>query len=206
MIILALGSISKKDRQYSVVNCCFLFQREMNHVGVMLSKLPKLLWFSTGDPQTHYNARYSGRCHHFYGLLNNEKYQTLSDLLVGPLLFSALKQQKVNYVYLLPKNCFIRKLIVSWESSTYSLKRTDGKLLLLKISKSPKKSKSCNCSSVGCLKCVQFQDWLRLHLFPNQWRGEVWHHVTTVALFLDDNKTNDDGNGKENGKKIKCLY
>ena len=27
-----------------------------------------------------------------------------------------------------------------------------------------------------------------------------------VALFLDDNKTNDDGNGKENGKKIKCLY
>ena len=27
-----------------------------------------------------------------------------------------------------------------------------------------------------------------------------------VALFLDDNKTNDDGNGKENSKKIKCLY
>ena len=25
-------------------------------------------------------------------------------------------------------------------------------------------------------------------------------HVTTVALFLDD-KTNDDGEGKENGKK-----
>ena len=25
-------------------------------------------------------------------------------------------------------------------------------------------------------------------------------HVTTVALFLDDNKTNDDGDGKENGK------
>ena len=27
-----------------------------------------------------------------------------------------------------------------------------------------------------------------------------------VALFLDDNKTNDDGDGKKNGKKIKCLY
>ena len=35
----------------------------------------------------------------FMDLLNNEKYQTLSDLLVGRLLFSALKQQKVNYVY-----------------------------------------------------------------------------------------------------------
>ena len=31
------------------------------------------------------------------------------------------------------------------------------------------------------------------------------YHVT-VALFLDDNKTNDDGDGKENGKEIKCLY
>ena len=31
-------------------------------------------------------------------------------------------------------------------------------------------------------------------------------HVTMVALFLDDNKTNDDGDGKDNGKKIKCLY
>ena len=112
LIILASVSISKKDRQYSVVNCCFLFQHEINHIGVMLSRLPKLLWLSTGDPQMHYNARYSGRCHPFYGLLNNKNYQTLSDLLVSPLLFSALKQQKVNYVYLLPKNCFIRKLIV----------------------------------------------------------------------------------------------
>ena len=32
------------------------------------------------------------------------------------------------------------------------------------------------------------------------WR-EVWRHVTMVALFLDDNKPNDEGNGKENGKK-----
>lgn len=71
-----------------------LLVREINHVGVMLSQLPKLLWFSTGDPQMRYNARYSGRCHPFYGLLNNENYQTLSDLSVGPLLFSALKQQK----------------------------------------------------------------------------------------------------------------
>ena len=153
MIILASVSISKKDRQYSVVNCCFLFQHEINHVGVMLSKLPKLLWFSTGDPQTRYNARYSGRCHPFYGLLNNEKYQTLSDLLVGPILLSALKQQKVN-----------------------------------------------------CVKCVQFHNWFQLHLFLNQWRGEVWRHITTVALFLDDNKTNDDSDGKENGKKVNCLY
>ena len=29
----------------------------------------------------------------------------------------------------------------------------------------------------------------------------MWRHVTMVALFLDDNKTNDDGDGKENGKK-----
>ena len=29
-----------------------------------------------------------------------------------------------------------------------------------------------------------------------------------VALFLDDNKTNDDddGDGKKNGRKIRCLY
>ena len=112
IILTASPFISKKDRQYSAVNCCFLFQREINHVGVMLSQLPKLLWFSTGDPQMRYNARYSGRCHPFYGLLNNENYQTLSDLSVGPLLFSALKQQKVNYVYLLTKNCFIRILIM----------------------------------------------------------------------------------------------
>ena len=32
-------------------------------------------------------------------------------------------------------------------------------------------------------------------------RGEVWRRVTMVALFLDDNKTNDDGEGEENGKK-----
>ena len=36
---------------------------------------------------------------------------------------------------------------------------------------------------------------------PVKQRGEVWRHVTMVALFLDDNKTNDDGDGKENGKK-----
>ena len=27
-----------------------------------------------------------------------------------------------------------------------------------------------------------------------------------VALFLDDNKTNDDGDGKENGKKVIGFY
>ena len=27
-----------------------------------------------------------------------------------------------------------------------------------------------------------------------------------VALFLDDNKTNNDGDGKKNGRKINCLY
>ena len=27
-----------------------------------------------------------------------------------------------------------------------------------------------------------------------------------VALFLDDNKTNDYSDGKENGKKKRCLY
>ena len=35
-------------------------------------------------------------------------------------------------------------------------------------------------------------------------RGEVWRHITVVALFLDDNKTNADGDGKENGEKITC--
>ena len=29
----------------------------------------------------------------------------------------------------------------------------------------------------------------------------MWRHVTIVALFLDDNKTNDDGDSKEKGKK-----
>ena len=53
-------------------------------------------------------------------------------------------------------------------STSYSLffpilKRTDSKLLLLEISRSLKKSKSQNCSSVGCLKCVQFRNWLRSH-------------------------------------------
>ena len=40
---------------------------------------------------------------------------------------------------------------------TTTSKRTDGKLLLLEI------SKSRNCSSVGCLKCVQFHNWFRNH-------------------------------------------
>ena len=39
----------------------------------------------------------------------------------------------------------------------------------------------------------------------SQERREVWRHVTTVALFLDDNKTNDDGDAKENGKKMFVL-
>ena len=28
----------------------------------------------------------------------------------------------------------------------------------------------------------------------------MWCHVTMVALLLDDHKTDDDGDGKENGK------
>ena len=32
-------------------------------------------------------------------------------------------------------------------------------------------------------------------------RTGVTSHVAMVALFLDENKTNDDGDGKENGKK-----
>ena len=39
-----------------------------------------------------------------------------------------------------------------------------------------------------------------------QWRGEVWRHVTMVALFLDDNKTNDDGDVKENGQKYMFIF
>ena len=32
-------------------------------------------------------------------------------------------------------------------------------------------------------------------------REKCERHVTMVALFLNDNKTNDDDDGKENGKK-----
>ena len=39
-----------------------------------------------------------------------------------------------------------------------------------------------------------------IHWVHFQQRGEVWCHVTMVALLLDDNKTDDDGDGKENGK------
>ena len=36
----------------------------------------------------------------------------------------------------------------------------------------------------------------------SRWKcRDLWRHVTMVALFLDDNKTNDDGDDKENGKK-----
>ena len=31
----------------------------------------------------------------------------------------------------------------------------------------------------------------------------MWRHITTVALFLYVNKPNNDGDGKENGKKYK---
>ena len=36
-------------------------------------------------------------------------------------------------------------------------------------------------------------------------REKCERHVTMVALFLNDNKTNDDDDGKENGKK-KDVY
>ena len=44
-------------------------------------------------------------------------------------------------------------LSVSLLSSVTVKLKEDGKLFLLKISKSP------NRSSVGCLKCVQFHNW-----------------------------------------------
>ena len=72
MIILASVSISKKDRQYSVVNCCFLFQHEINHIGVMLSKLPKLLWFSTGDPQMPYKGDFTPLTFEQWEVLNSK--------------------------------------------------------------------------------------------------------------------------------------
>ena len=34
----------------------------------------------------------------------------------------------------------------------------------------------------------------------------MWRHVTKVALFLDDNKTNEEGDGKENVKKVMGFY
>ena len=33
----------------------------------------------------------------------------------------------------------------------------------------------------------------------------MWRDVTMVVLFLDDNKTNDDGDGMENGKNNMFL-
>ena len=42
---------------------------------------------------------------------------------------------------------------------------------------------------------------IKISRIDRLWRGEVWRHVTMEALFLDDNKTNDDGDGKESGKK-----
>ena len=39
----------------------------------------------------------------------------------------------------------------------------------------------------------------------SQERREVWRRVTTVALFLDDNKTNDDGDGKGERQKNKMF-
>ena len=39
----------------------------------------------------------------------------------------------------------------------FNSERTDGKLLLLEI------SKSHNCSLVECLNCVQFHNWCWLH-------------------------------------------
>ena len=48
---------------------------------------------------------------------------------------------------------------------------------------------------------VYSKDLKAPHERGNQQRGEVWHHVTMVALVLDDSKTNDDGDGKENGKE-----
>ena len=38
-----------------------------------------------------------------------------------------------------------------------------------------------------------------------QQRGEVWCYITMVALFLGDNKTNENGDGKENGKKYMFI-
>ena len=37
-------------------------------------------------------------------------------------------------------------------------------------------------------------------------RGKVWRHFTIVALFLDNNKTNDDGDGRRTAKKAKGFY
>ena len=38
-----------------------------------------------------------------------------------------------------------------------------------------------------------------------QQRGEVLRHITMIALFLGDNKTNNNGDGKENGKKYMFI-
>ena len=41
----------------------------------------------------------------------------------------------------------------------------------------------------------------RVGFYAGNIESVVWRHVTMVALFLYDNKTNDDGDGKDNGKK-----
>ena len=43
-------------------------------------------------------------------------------------------------------------------------------------------------------------EWVRMKQKQEVQREDKWRRITTVALFLDDNKTNDDDDGKENGK------
>ena len=63
-------------------------------------------------------------------------------------------------------------------------KRTDSKLLLLEI------SKRRNCSSVGCLKCVQFHNWFRsikkkklTRLLPSEKRGYYMQRFKIKAVL-----------------------
>ena len=57
-------------------------------------------------------------------------------------------------------------------------KWTDSKLLLLEIS-------ICrNCPSVGCLKCVQFHNWFRLHLIQAKIIKKVQPLLFLLSFFL----------------------
>ena len=57
---------------------------------------------------------------------------------------------------------------------------TDGKLLLQEIS-------ACrNCSSAGCLECMQFHNWFRLHkLHPNEENFRGWGGILNLNTVTD---------------------
>ena len=80
----------------------------------------------------------------------NEKRIYVIDITFGinESIFSGNEQQKVYF--------FVRK-----EKEDYILQLKVNRLQIIVVAK--KVSTGCNCSSVGCLICVQYHNWLWLH-------------------------------------------